>query len=252
MSSNDDDFVMKTTKHRKKAGNDQTPKKPPSAPGPAPAPAGSGNGNASASAEGISLRPRTMFAMKGRGRTESEGAAYRPQWSKDGEGFVSAAKDAEHRAKDGDASSRRKSKGTASPPPTRPPCCRLANVSPFCFTRPVLRYSREELLALHFATASPPKFPEDTPVASEHSLPPVGTLPFDYDEIYKQWSLNRNRGRGRGRGNATGTGNNQQSRGAHDRSRSEGKWGDDAEWDKHGKVRRTRVCVCCRGVGSDR
>jgi hypothetical protein len=106
----------------------------------------------------------------------------------------------------------------------------------------VLRYSREELLALHFATTSPPKFPEDTPVASEHSLPPVGTLPFDYDEIYKQWSLNRNRGRGRGRGNATGTGSNQQSRGVHDRSRSEGKWGDDAEWDKHGKVRQKRVC----------
>lgn len=114
MAGNDDDFVTKTAKHRKKtnsSGNDHTPKKPPSG----PAPAASGDGNGSASAEGISLRPRTMFAMKGRGRTESEGSAYRPQWSKDGEGFVSAAtaaKDAEHRAKDGDASSsRRKSKG---------------------------------------------------------------------------------------------------------------------------------------------
>lgn len=101
----------------------------------------------------------------------------------------------------------------------------------------VLRYTKEELLALHFTTTSPPAFPADTPVASEHSLPPVGTLPFDYDEIYKQWSLNRNRGRGRGRGAATATGGNQQSRGPHDRSRSEGKWGDDPEWDRHGKVR---------------
>lgn len=96
----------------------------------------------------------------------------------------------------------------------------------------VLRYTKEELLALHFTTTSPPKFPPDTPVASEHALPPVGTLPFDYEEIYKQWSLNRNRGRGRGRGAAAG--NNQSSRGSHDRSRGDGK--DDSEWDKHGKV----------------
>jgi hypothetical protein len=64
----------------------------------------------------------------------------------------------------------------------------------------VLRYSRDELLALHYPTKSPPTFPEDTMVASEHCLPPVGTLPFDFDEVYKQWAFNRNRGRGRGRG----------------------------------------------------
>jgi len=130
-----------------------------------------------------------MFAMKGRGRTESEGSAYRPQWSKDGEGFVGPAsfKDAATAGGD-DHSERRKSK--------------------------VLRYSKEELLALHFTTAEAPAFPPDTPVASEHSLPPVGTLPFDYEEIYKQWSLNRNRGRGRGRGNAA-AGDTQRARGGH-------------------------------------
>ncbi|GMF10585.1 unnamed protein product [Phytophthora lilii] len=73
--SNDDDFVTITTKHRKKQQAGDAAKKPPAPP----------NGAAN-----ISLRPRTMFAMKGRGRTESEGSAYRPQWSKDGEGFVSA------------------------------------------------------------------------------------------------------------------------------------------------------------------
>ena len=66
----------------------------------------------------------------------------------------------------------------------------------------VVRYSKEELLALHAPTNELPAFLVETSVASEHSLPPVGTLPFDYEEIYKQWSLNRNRGRGRGRSNA--------------------------------------------------
>ncbi|ETK96511.1 hypothetical protein F441_00829 [Phytophthora nicotianae CJ01A1] len=200
--SNDDDFVTITTKHRKKqqqpaALGDTASKKPPTA----------SNGASSSSNSNISLRPRTMFAMKGRGRTESEGSAYRPQWSKDGEGFVSASsggptsfKDAatgggqsdDHRGE------RRKSK--------------------------VLRYTKEELLALHFTTTEAPKFPPETTVASEHSLPPVSTLPFDYEEIYKQWSLNRNRGRGRGRGNAP-SGGQQGTRGQQER----GSRGDDTE-----------------------
>ncbi|RLN92880.1 hypothetical protein BBJ28_00010072 [Nothophytophthora sp. Chile5] len=209
-SNNDDDFVTKTTKHRKKmtavgsSGDQQAAKKPPVATN------GDGGGASAGGASAISLRPRTMFAMKGRGRTESEGSAYRPQWSKDGEGFVSATgapasfKDAatgggdaagEHRGKDG--GERRKSK--------------------------VLRYTKEELLALHFTTSEPPEFPPETMVASEHALPPVGTLPFDYEEIYKQWSLNRNRGRGRGRG-AAPPGGLQGTRGHSDRARGDGKW----------------------------
>ncbi|KAF1790418.1 GYF domain [Phytophthora cactorum] len=201
--SNDDDFVTITTKHRKKqqqaaAPDDAASKKPPTA-----------NNGASSSSNNsnISLRPRTMFAMKGRGRTESEGSAYRPQWSKDGEGFVSASsggptsfKDAATGGGQGDdhRGERRKSK--------------------------VLRYTKEELLALHFTTTEAPNFPPETPVASEHSLPPVATLPFDYEEIYKQWSLNRNRGRGRGRGNAP-PGGQQGTRGQQER----GSRGDDTE-----------------------
>ncbi|RLN50870.1 hypothetical protein BBJ28_00016883, partial [Nothophytophthora sp. Chile5] len=86
-----------------------------------------------------------------------------------------------------------------------------------------LRYTKEELLALHFTTGEPPEFPPETMVASEHALPPVGTLPFDYEEIYKQWSLNRNRGRGRGRG-AAPPGGLQGTRGHPDRARGDGKW----------------------------
>ncbi|KAG6947580.1 hypothetical protein JG687_00016011 [Phytophthora cactorum] len=201
--SNDDDFVTITTKHRKKqqqaaAPDDVASKKPPTA-----------NNGASSSSNNsnISLRPRTMFAMKGRGRTESEGSAYRPQWSKDGEGFVSASsggptsfKDAATGGGQGDdhRGERRKSK--------------------------VLRYTKEELLVLHFTTTEAPNFPPETPVASEHSLPPIATLPFDYEEIYKQWSLNRNRGRGRGRGNAP-PGGQQGTRGQQER----GSRGDDTE-----------------------
>lgn len=88
---NDDDFVTKTAgKHRKKNA--------------AQAAAETKSSTDTGGAEGISLRPRTMFSMKGRGRTEpTEGAAYRPQWSKDGEGFVSA-KESDPR-KDGGGSS---------------------------------------------------------------------------------------------------------------------------------------------------
>lgn len=103
----DDDFVTKTAKHRKKhamvaannGGSDDPPPaagakagidgKPPT--GATSSAAASGAAPAAGDGGGISLRPRTMFAMKGRGRTESEGSAYRPQWSKDGEGFVTAA-----------------------------------------------------------------------------------------------------------------------------------------------------------------
>ncbi|EEY61248.1 uncharacterized protein PITG_01508 [Phytophthora infestans T30-4] len=191
--SNDDDFVTITTKHRKKqqqsaAPSDVVSKKPPTA-----------NNGASTSSSNISLRPRTMFAMKGRGRTDSEGSAYRPQWSKDGEGFVSASsggpasfKEAATGGGQGDdhRGERRKTK--------------------------VLRYTKEDLLALHFTTTEAPNFPPETTVASEHSLPPVSTLPFDYEEIYKQWSLNRNRGRGRGRGNAP-PGGQQGTRGQQER-----------------------------------
>ncbi|KAE8886600.1 hypothetical protein PF005_g1846 [Phytophthora fragariae] len=207
--SNDDDFVTKTTKHRKKQQQQQTAvggdaaKKPPTGPS---------NGASSSSTSNISLRPRTMFAMKGRGRTESEGSAYRPQWSKDGEGFVSSGAGGPTSFKDAATSGssdeprgeRRKSK--------------------------VLRYTKEELLALHFTTAEAPTFPPDTSVASEHSLPPVSTLPFDYEEIYKQWSLNRNRGRGRGRGNAP-AGGAQGTRGHQER----GARGEDADAAKQTK-----------------
>ncbi|GMF33318.1 unnamed protein product [Phytophthora fragariaefolia] len=192
--SNDDDFVTKTTKHRKKQQQGDAAKKPPAAPA---------NGSSSSSSGGISLRPRTMFAMKGRGRTESEGSAYRPQWSKDGEGFVSAA--------GGPASFKDAATGGDDPRERR--------------KSKVLRYSKDELLALHSASAEPPAFAPDTAVASTHSLPPVGTLPFDYEEIYKQWSLNRNRGRGRGRGNApSGGARAHPERGAR---------GDDADAAKH-------------------
>ncbi|KAF4324546.1 hypothetical protein BBO99_00001732 [Phytophthora kernoviae] len=86
----------------------------------------------------------------------------------------------------------------------------------------LLRYTKEELLALHFTTTEMPLFPPETMVASDHCLPPVSTLPFDYEEIYKQWSLNRNRGRGRGRGNAP-PGGLQGTRG-HQERRGDGKW----------------------------
>lgn len=105
----------------------------------------------------------------------------------------------------------------------------------------VLRYSKEELLALHFTTTSPPEFPPDTMVASELALPPVSTLPFDYEEIYEQWKLNRNRGRGRGRGTTTGGEQTGRSDGQQqsDRSRSNGKWNENEKWDKPatGRVR---------------
>lgn len=127
-----------------------------------------------------------MFAMKGRGRTDSEGSAYRPQWSKDGEGFVSGTSGGSLPVKDATATGsgqgdehrgdRRKAK--------------------------VLRYTKEELLALHSPRTEAPQLSPEITVIAEYSLPPVSTLPFDYEEIYKQWSLNRNRGRGRGRGNA--------------------------------------------------
>jgi hypothetical protein len=94
----------------------------------------------------------------------------------------------------------------------------------------VLRYSKEELLALHAEADSPPQFLVETAIASEISLPPVSTLPFDYEELYKQWALNKNRGRGRGRtttgGNDGGTNNT-----TNERSRSNGKW-DETKWDK--------------------
>ncbi|KAL4136709.1 hypothetical protein PRIC2_000238 [Phytophthora ramorum] len=183
--SHDDDFVTKTTKHRKKQQQDAA-KKPPT---------GTSADGASNSSSNISLRPRTMFAMKGRGRTESEGSAYRPQWSKDGEGFVSSS------ASGGPASFKDAAAGAADEHRRK---------------NKVLRYSKEELLALHFTTSEAPAFPPDTSVASEHSLPPVSTLPFDYEEIYKQWSLNRNRGRGRGRGNAS-AGGAQNARGHQER-----------------------------------
>lgn len=103
----------------------------------------------------------------------------------------------------------------------------------------MIRYSKEELLALHFTTQSPPLFPPETSVASEFALPPVSSLPFDYKEIYEQWEANRNKGgRGRGRGassqnEGSGGGRQQQS----DRSRSNGRWGDDDKWEKPARVR---------------
>lgn len=119
----------------------------------------------------------------------------------------------------------------------------------------VLRYSKEELLALHFTTTSPPEFPPETMVASEFALPPVSSLPFDYEDIYEQWKLNRNRG-GRGRGRGTSTGNNgqndsgQQQSSSSDRSRSNGKWDDE----KSARVRVVATCLlkCVRRGGSDR
>lgn len=67
-------------------------------------------------------------------------------------------------------------------------------------------------------------------VASDLALPPVTTLPFDYEEIYKQWALNRNRGRGRGRGTAAGNASEGQQQ--SDRSRSNGKWEEGGgKWD---------------------
>lgn len=101
---NDDDFVTKTAgKHRKKNAAQVAEAK-----------------STDTGAEGISLRPRTMFSMKGRGRSEpTEGAAYRPQWSKDGEGFVSA-KESDPRKDGSSEASRRsssKNKGRMMPTP---------------------------------------------------------------------------------------------------------------------------------------
>ncbi|TYZ57856.1 hypothetical protein PybrP1_012421 [[Pythium] brassicae (nom. inval.)] len=220
----DDDFVTITAKHRKKqhAANGDVKGAADSKPPPPPAANASVSAGSSASpppaaADSISLRPRTMFAMKGRGRAEAEGSAYRPQWSKDGEGFVTAgaaaAKDVHHDAQGAADAARRKAK--------------------------VIRYTKEELLALHFTTTAPPEFPPETMVASELALPPVTTLPFDYEEIYEQWKLNRNRGgRGRGRGTSAqaegggGGGGGGQQQQQSDRSRSNGRWGEDDKWDK--------------------
>ncbi|OQR99038.1 hypothetical protein ACHHYP_07503 [Achlya hypogyna] len=125
----------------------------------------------------MNLRPKTMFAMKGRARpSETTTENYLPQWSKDGDGF----KKTQSKTK-------------------------------------VLRYTREELLTLHVVSTTPPDLPEGTPVISQDSLPPVANLPFDYEEIYKQWALNRNRGRGRGR--ATGDNN---TRGGHNNQSNNG------------------------------
>uniref|UniRef100_K3X4C5 GYF domain-containing protein n=1 Tax=Globisporangium ultimum (strain ATCC 200006 / CBS 805.95 / DAOM BR144) TaxID=431595 RepID=K3X4C5_GLOUD len=217
----DDDFVTKTAKHRKKhttnGSSGATPEDPGSSSkaekhttateGKPPAGPGAANASTSASGEGISLRPRTMFAMKGRGRTESEGSAYRPQWSKDGEGFVTAATSNASAGQGKDANAAQDPQGAADASRRK---------------SKVLRYTKEELLALHFTTTSPPEFPPETLVACDLALPPVSTLPFDYEEIYKQWALNRNRGRGRGRG--TGTGNSADGQQQSDRSRSNGKW----------------------------
>ncbi|KAF1336660.1 Perq amino acid-rich with gyf domain-containing protein, partial [Globisporangium splendens] len=220
----DDDFVTKTAKHRKKhttsgSGGGATSEDPGSSKsekhttvteGKPPAGPGGSNASTSASSEGISLRPRTMFAMKGRGRTESEGSAYRPQWSKDGEGFVTAATSNASNATAGQG----KDANAAQDPQGAADASRRKSK--------VLRYTKEELLALHFTTTSPPEFPPETLVACDLALPPVSTLPFDYEEIYKQWALNRNRGRGRGRG--TGAGNATDGQQQSDRSRSNGKW----------------------------
>lgn len=110
----------------------------------------------------------------------------------------------------------------------------------------VLRYSKEELLALHVPNTEAPTFPPETVVASDHALPPVSTLPFDYEEIYKQWALNRNRGRGRGRGNPNGSTTNNQAAGGEssDRTRTDGKW-DDA---KPAKVPIPRCCCALHGA----
>ncbi|KAI9905970.1 hypothetical protein PsorP6_013651 [Peronosclerospora sorghi] len=217
--TNDEDFVIKTTKHRKKqqqvSSVAEVVKKPPTVTS-----SGAANGSAATSSNNtsnISLRPRTMFAMKGRGRTESEGSAYRPQWSKDGEGFLSSTS--------GSCSTSSKDAATGGGEDHR--VDRRKNK--------VLRYSKEELLALHFTTTELPMFPAETTVVSEHSLPPVSTLPFDYEEIYKQWSLNRNRVRGRGRGNTPSGGGirGHQERGAR---------GDETEGLKQHKDENQRCC----------
>lgn len=77
---------------------------------------------------------------------------------------------------------------------------------------------------------TPPSFPSDTVVTLEEPLPPVNCVPFDYDEIYKQWALNRNRGRGRGRTNG-GTNERGNSSG-----RTDVKW-EDTKWDGKSRVR---------------
>ncbi|KAJ0393726.1 hypothetical protein P43SY_004927 [Pythium insidiosum] len=205
-----DDFVTKVNKSRKKSSkvNNPSDEATSSPDGSAP----SGTAAAGSTDGGISLRPRTMFTVKGRGRTEAEAApTYRPQWSKDGDGFVSPTpphKDGDNASEGRGESSRRKGK--------------------------VLRYTKEELLALHFTTQAAPKFAPETTVASELALPPVNSLPFDYEEIYKQWALNRNRGRGRGRTSQTNEGN------TADRSRSNGKWGEDNKWDQQKRTDRNR------------
>ncbi|TMW57354.1 hypothetical protein Poli38472_003279 [Pythium oligandrum] len=199
----DDDFVTKTHKSRKKTTTRT------SSTDESDVVTTSETSAATTASDGMSLRPRTMFAVKGRGRTEGEASStYRPQWSKDGEGFVSNM-DA------GERDGRRKGK--------------------------VIRYSKEELLALHVTTTSPPTFPPDTAVGSELALPPVSTIPFDYEEVYKQWALNRNRGRGRGR-TASGSqnanvGNNDEggnkwdrSKRGNDRQRGDG----DDRWERGG------------------
>lgn len=192
-SSNDDEFVTISTKHRKKqppaASSEVISKKSTSVT--------NGESSSSNNNSNISLRPRTMFAMKGRGRTESESSAYRPQWSKDGEGFVSASAGVSSSMKD-PATGNDENRGD-----------RRKNK--------VMRYTKEELLALYTASSEVPDFPPETTVASEQSLPPVSTLPFDYEDVYKQWSLNRTRGRGRGRVNPP-VGGQPNARGQQDRA----------------------------------
>ncbi|CAK4658987.1 hypothetical protein LEN26_005679 [Aphanomyces euteiches] len=130
-----------------------------------------GLGHADESHE-LNMRPKTMFDVKGRARpSDNASESYLPQWSKDGEGFK---KQANVLNEDRD---RRKNKA-------------------------IYRYTREELLKLHVVSSAPPECPDGTPVISQDSLPPVANLPFDYEEIYKQWASNKDRSRqpGRGRG----------------------------------------------------
>lgn len=107
---------------------------------------------------------------------------------------------------------------------------------------------------MHFTTTSPPEFPPETMVASELALPPVTTLPFDYEEIYEQWKLNRNRGgRGRGRGTSTQNESGAGPQQPADRSRSNGRWGEDDKWDKPAtRVRSSVWLVACGGHGRRR